>query len=507
MALLTIDNDSLVCPTASSSMVSPRRKGQRNAYLGPFGNVPADILYDIAQYAGPLPNLVLVCKRWADIILFSPFLWRDIHITFPRSVPPSGPNPDQLARAALRRAGCTTGISLHLEIYELNRNLASLTVVLGVVKARGHQHIRRLKLSGIWSSFDSLLAESCLFSSLAGEWTSLLHLEVAVLSLDSWRVKSAISPWLDCVLATAPELQHIRIPAYLVSLNEKRLSRKRTLINLDISRSPSYPEGPRFSVWQGITSLKSQATSGYNSPIGNNFDLRSTDPPSDAGPTLAFPSLTHAEFINHTLDFRCIHRLESLTDLVLRYVDIEANAPRSVEMPSLRNLVADRTHGIDSIIAPVLETLSIGPLRGVDVAEYLSQVFSGHPQQLDPVHLDLRPVYTGRDGNFIRATVPLASVSSLRRVERISIARLAMVQKKDLQKYRVFQSTDIDVTDGEGTKVMTVLPNWREIDLDEDDVPDWLLDIITARRASGFPVQLNLDHELRLVPLLQMTEI
>jgi hypothetical protein len=39
---------------------------------------------------------------------------------------------------------------------------------------------------------------------------------------------------------------------------------------------------------------------------------------------------------------------------------------------------------------------------------------------------------------------------------------------------------------------MVLLPPWKEMDLDEYDVPDWLWVLFNARQVAGFPVQFNL---------------
>jgi hypothetical protein len=492
MVLSTVQGNGLqVHPTASSSVVSPvnaqiwQVAGQRDPHMGPFSNIPADILYNIAQLASPiwpLSNLVLVCKRWRDILLFAPLLWTDIYIEFPSSRPPSAPSPERLASAALRRAGKTAKLCLHLN--NLDESMISVTTVLGMISARGYQFIRKLTLEGSWQS---RYGEKPVLPHLVGEWESLLHLNFEA-NISSG---TALSPLVDCLRATAPALRHISIKKNSLSAFEKKLSTKSSLVNLDIYHTYSYHHTPIFSVWRSIKSLKSQATTQHNSPVGNPLDLRAIDPAK--GDRLAFPSLNHGVFINHTLKFRSIPQLESLTDLVLIHVDIDAIATRSVEMPSLRRLVADNTRGIDCIIAPMLENLSVGPLRepvGVNVASYLSKLFSGHTQQLDPVHLDLRAIYTWYDAATTDTTVPLISLFSLRRVERISIARLTEVRETDLCKYRKLQSANIE--DGSTVKELALLPKWKELDLGEDDAPDWLCDIIAHRQVAEFPVKLNL---------------
>jgi len=502
MESLTVqDNEHQARAVALSSVLSVVHSDisqgvrQESTHVTSIGNIPADILYTIAQYSNSPRDLVFICKRWRDIVLFAPPLWTNVHILFPKAPPlPGDPSPERIARAALRRAGPTTRLSLHLEIHELARNHHSTTTVIDMVNLRGYQFIRQLTLDGGWfpPTFEVPQESiSSLFTSLIGEWNSLLHLHLGVLPPHARGLGTVLLSFLHSVISTAPALQHINISSDILPLIEKELSRKRSLINLDITRSFLSYESLRFPMWPNIKSLKICTTSGYHTHIANPLDLRAINPPSSAaGDVSAFPSLTHAVFINHTLKFHSSLRLESLTDLVLSCVDVKAVAPHSVEMPLLRSLVAEIARGIDCIVAPRLETLSIGPLPElVDVTEYLSNLFAGDPQQLDPVHLDLRPLYKVHDLNLIDTTVPLASVYLLRRVERISIVRLAAVRATDRWKYRMLESVNID--DGTATRAMVMLPKWKEMDLGEGDVPDWLWNIIIARQVAGFPVQLN----------------
>lgn len=482
-------------PMASSNMVPIVNPDVSwGVYMTHIGDIPADILYTIAQYADSLRDLVFVCKRWRDIVLFAPSLWKNIHIKFPNAPPlPGDLNPEKMARAALRRAGPTTRLSLHLEMHEISRNIGLATAVVDMISSRGHQFIRELTLDGSWFPPTVNIPPesiSSLFSHLVGEWKSLFHLHLGAFPRHAPRFDTAILPFLDSVISTAPALQYIGISPYLLSLIEKKLSRKRSLTTLDVIRSFLSYEPCRFSVWPHIKSLKICTIGAYQPPIRDRLDLRATDPPSSAeGDISAFPLLTHAVFTHHTLEFCSSLRLRFLTDLVLSWVDIKAMAPHSVEMPLLRSLVAEKTREIDCIIAPMLETLSIGPLpEPVNVGHDLSKLFSGHPQQLDPVHLDLRPIY--QNFSTIDTTVPLASVYLLRRVERISISRLSVVRGPDRWKYRMLESMNID--EEKTTKYMIMLPKWKEMDLGEDDVPEWLWDVIIARQVAGSPVHLNL---------------
>ena len=394
-------------------------------------------------------------------------------------------------RAALRRAGPTTKLFLHLEFYDIVRNYDSATAILDMIGSRGHQFIRELTLDGNWlpSTFNQELISS-LFSRLEGEWKSLLHFTFDALPPHAHHFDTALSSFLNSMISAAPVLQYINIPAEILPWIERKLSKKHSLLHLDIARSPLFDETFRFSTWPNIKSLKIR---GYGSHIENStpLDLRAIDPAGSAhGDIFAFPLLTHGEFIGHTLEFHSNLRLGSLTDLVLSGVHVKAIASHSVEMPLLRRLVVENTRGINCIIAPILETLSIGQLCGpVDLAYYLSNLFSGDPHQLDPVHLDLRPIYREDDLNIVDMTVPLASVYLLRRLERISIARLAVVRGADRWKYRMLQSVNTD--DG---KAMVMLPKWKVMDLGQNNVPDWLWDIIIARQVAGFPVQLNLTE-------------
>jgi hypothetical protein len=487
MESFTVQGNEL--PMASASIVPDvtSRGGvdQSRHYMTSIGDIPADILYTIAQYADSPRDLVLVCKRWRDIVLFAPSLWTNIHIAFPKVPPhPGDLHLERMARAALRRAGPTTKLSLHLEVHEFSRNISYATAVVDMISERGYQFIRELRLDGSWfpNYSDSI---SSLFSRLVGEWNSLLHLHLGVFPLSQF--DSVL--FLDSVISTAPALQHIGISADVLPLIEKKLSKKRSLITLDITRAFLSYEPFRFSVWPHIKSLKVCTTSGYQPPIGNRLDLRAINAPSSAeGDISAFPLLTHAVVIHHTLELCSSLRLKLLTDLVLSWVDFNATAPHSVELPLLRNLVVEKTREIDCIVAPMLETLSIGPLlEAANVGHYLSDLFSGHPQQLDPVHLDLRPISREQDLNTIHTTtVPLASVYLLKRVERISISWLSVVRDPERWKYRMLESPNSDT----GGKQMIMLPKWKEMDLGED-VPDWLWDIIIARQVAGFPVQLN----------------
>jgi hypothetical protein len=505
MALLTVQGNGLqVHLTASSSVVSPvnaqiwQVASQRNPHMGPFSNIPADILYAIARHASPLHNLVLVCKRWRDILLFAPSLWANIYIEFPepRSTLPGALTPERLARATLRRSGRTASLSVHLKKHNLNYDWDSVAAVVDMIRARGYRFIRRLTLDGSWGHWwqrPGSGKELSFFSHLVGEWKSLLYLDLALCDTIGWTAE--FSRFVDCITATAPALRHLSVSTEILLEFGRKLSSMQSLVNLDIRHWHRYERSYILPVWRSVKSLKSHTTIPYYSPIGNPFDLqRINTQTAEKGDIFIFPSLTHAEFINHTLDVRSTHILEFLTDLVLICVDITGMAPRSVEMPSLRRLVADHTRGIDCIIAPVLETLSIGPLResvGVNVGDYLSKLFSGHPQQLDPVHLDLRPIYTWDDMGISDTTVPLLSLSYLRRVERISITRLATVPESDQWVYRVLQSLDIE--DGRTIKGMLVLPKWKEMNLGEDDAPDWLCGIIFHRHIAGFPVKLCLE--------------
>ena len=441
---------------------------------------------------------MFVCKRWHDIVLSAPSLWTNIHIIFPKEPPlPGDPTPERMARAALRRAGPTTKLSLHLEIHETSRNYDSAIAVINMISSRGNQFIRELTLDGSWfpPTFDIPQESiSSLFSHFVGEWTSLLRLHLGSFPPRASWDSTALLSFLDSIMSTASTLQYINISTDILPLIEKKLSRKRSLIYLDITRSLLSYETLRFSVWPHIKSLNIYATSRYHHYFENSLDLRATGPLSSAGDISAFPLLSHAVFINHTLDFRSSPRLESLTNLVLSCVHIKAIAPHSIEMPLLRTLSVDITRGLDCIIAPRLETLSIGPLpEGVDVTNYLSNLFTAHAQQLDPVHLDLRPIYQEKYVHIIDMTVPLASVYLLRRVERISIARLAVVRDVERWKYRMLQS--VNTGDENPTKAMVMLPKWKEMDLGGEDVPDWLWSIIIARQVAGFPVQLNLANE------------
>jgi len=471
-----------------------RGVGQSGPHMTSISDIPADILYTIAQYAVSLRDLVFVCRRWCDIILFAPSLWTNIHITFPKALPlPSGPTPERTARAALRRAGSTTRLSLHLEMHEISRNIDSATAVVDMVCSRGHQFIRELKLDGRWFPLTNDITSesiSSLFSCLVGEWKSLLHFHFEAPSAHAPRFNTVLY-FLDSVISTAPALHYTSIPADILPLIEKKLSKKRSLTTLDITRSLISYEPFRFSMWPHIKSLKIRSHNGGHPPFGNRLDLRAIDPPSTAeGDIPAFPLLAHAMFVNHTLEFRSNLRLTSITDLVLSSVDINATAPYSIEVPLLRSLVAEKTRGLNCIVAPMLETLSIGPLpEAAKVERYLSELFSGHHQQIDPVHLDLRPIYREEDLYVVDTAIPLASVYNLRRVERISISRLAEVRGADRWKYRLLESAKIDT--GKTTKVMVVLPKWKEMDLGQADVPDWLWDIIIARRVAGSPVQIN----------------
>jgi len=487
-------------PMASSSILPVTNPdvswgvGQSRPYMTSIGDIPADILYTIAQYADSLRDLVFVCKRWRDVILFAPSLWTNIHITFHKAASlPGGLGPERMARAALRRAGPTTKLSLHLEMYDISGNIGAATAVVDMISSRGYQFIRELTLDGSWFPPIGTLPESIssLFSHLAGEWDSLLHLHLGVFPPHYSHFDTALLPFLNSIISAAPALQYIGISADLLSLIEKRLSKKRSLTTLEITRSFLSYEPFGFSVWPYIKSLKICTTGSHEPPIGTCLDLRAIDPPRSAdGDVSAFPLLTHAVFIHHTLDFFPGVRLKFLTHLVLRWVNIKVTAPHSVEMPLLRSLVAEKTCEIGCIVAPMLETLSIGPLpQLVNVGYYLSNLFSGHPQQLDPLHLDLRPIFRGQDLSILHVTVPFASVYLLRRVERISISRLSVVPGPDRWKYRMLESADTD--DGKTIKRMVMLPKWKEMDLGED-VPDWLWDITIARQVAGFPVQLNL---------------
>ena len=459
-----------------------------------IGDIPADILYTIAQYADSLRNLVFVCKRWRDIVLFAPSLWKNIHITFPKAPPLlGGPHPERMARAAFHRAGPTTRVSLHLEMHEITRNIDSATAVVEMISSRGHQFIRDLTLDGSWfpPPFEAPPESiSPLFSHLVGEWKSLLHLHLGAFPPHYPPFDTVVLSFLDSIISTAPALQYIGISPYLLSMIQDKLSKKPSLITLDVIRSFLSDEPFRFSMWPHIKSLKICTTGGYQPTIRNHFDLRAIDPPSSAeGDISAFPLLTHAVFIYHTLDFCSSLRLRSLTDLVLSHVDVRVIALHPVEIPLLRSLVAERTRGLDRIIAPMLETLSIGPLpEPVNVGYYLSKLFSGHPQQLDPVHLDLSPIY--QSFSLVDTTVPFASIYLLRRVERVSISRLSVVHGPDRWKYRMLESGKLD--EEKASNQMVMLPKWKEMDLGEEDVPDWLWDVIIARQVAGFPVQLNL---------------
>ena len=497
MELLTVQgNERPIASSSVSPVVNPdvsRGVGQSRPYMTSIGDIPADILYTIAQYADSLRDLVFVCKRWRDIVLFAPSLWKNIHIEFPKSPPLSGHlDLERMARAALRRAGPTTRLSLHLEIHEISRNIDSVTAVVDMISSRGHQFIRELTLDGSW--FPPTVdippeSISSLFFHLVGEWKSLFYLHLGAFPLHARHFDTAALPFLDSIISTAPALQYIGISPYLLSLIEKKLSRKRSLTTLVILRSFLSYEPYRFSVWPYIKSLKTRAIGAYQPPIRDWFDLRATDPLDSAeGDISAFPSLTHAVFTHITLESCSGLRWRFLTDLVLSWVDIKGITPHSVEMPLLRSLVAEKTRQIDCIIAPMLESLSIGPLpEPVNVGHDLSRLFSGHPQQLDPVHLDLRPIYQSL--GTTDTTVPLASIYLLKRVERISISRLSVVRGPDRWKYRMLESMN---TDGEKTtKYMIMLPKWKEMDLGED-VPEWLWDIIIARQVAGSPVHLNL---------------
>ena len=497
MELLTVQGNA--SPMASSTMlpfVNPdvsRGVGQSRPYMTSIGDIPADILYTIAQFADSLRDLVFVCKRWRDIVLFAPSLWKNIHITFPKAPPLSSDlDPERMARAALRRAGPTTRLSLHLEMHEISRNIDSATAVVDMISSRGHQFIRELTLDGSWfpPTVDIPMESiSSLFSHLVGEWKSLFYLHLGAFPRHARHLDTAVLPFLDSIISTAPALRYIGISPYLLSLIEKKLSRKPSLTTLDILRSFLSFEPYRFSLWPHIKSLKIRTIDAYQPPIRDRLDLRATDPLSSAeGDISAFPLLTHAVFTHHTLEFCSSLRWRFLTDLVLSWVSIEAMAPHSVEMPLLRSLVAEKTRQIYCIIAPMLETLSIGPLpEPVNVGHDLSILFSGHPQQLDPVHLDLRPIY--QNFSTVDTTVPLASVYLLKRVERISISRLSVVRGPDRWKYRMLESMNID--EEKTTKYMIMLPKWKEMDLG-DDVPEWLWDVIIARQVAGFPVHLNL---------------
>ena len=486
-------------PMASSSMVPSVNPdvswgvGQSDPYMTSIGDIPADILYTIAQYADSLRNLVFVCKRWRDIVLFAPSLWKNIHIKFPKASPPSGdPHPEKTARAALRRAGPTTRLSLHLEMHDISRNIGSATAVIEMISSRGHQFIRELTLDGSWYPSTLRIPEEpipALFSRLVGEWKSLLHLHLGGLPPHDLP-DAVVLPFLDSIISTAPALQYVSISPYLLSMIQNKLSKKQSLITLDAIRSFISDEPFRFCLWPHIKSLKIRTIGGFQPPIGDRLDLRAIDPPSSAeGDISAFPLLTHAEFTHHTLEFGSILRWRFLTDLVLSYVDIRAIASHSVEMPLLRSLVAKKTRELDCIVAPMLETLSIGPLpEPVNVGYYLSKLFSGHHQQLDPVHLDLRPIY--QSFSFVDTTVPFASIYLLRRVERISTSKLSVVRGPDRWKYRMLESGNVD--EEKASNQMVMLPRWKEMDFSEGDVPDWLWDVIIARQVAGFPVQLNL---------------
>lgn len=478
------------------SVVNPdvsRGVGQSRLYMRYISDIPADILYTIAQYVDSLRELVLVCKRWRNIILFAPSLWTNIHIKFPAaskvSPCPGDLRPVRMARAALRRAGPTTKLSLHLEMHDISHNISFATAVVHMISSRGYQSIRELTLDGNWFPLAANIPPesiSDLFSFLVGEWNSLLHLHLGVFPPTFDKV---LPPFLDSIISTAPALQHIGISTDLLPLVEKKLSTKRSLISLEVTRPVFSKEPLRFNVWPHIKSFKISTPSGHHYRTGSRLDLRAINPPSSAkGEISAFPLLTHASFVNHTLEFCSSLRLKLLTDLVLNRVKVNAPALHSVEMPLLRNLVAQKTREINCIVAPMLETLTIGPLpEPVNVGYYLSKWFSGDPLQLDPVHLDLRPIYSG--SSFIDTTVPLASVYLLRRVERISISRLSVVRQPDRWKYRMLESVTDD--DREATKHMVMLPKWKKMDLDGDGVPDWLWDIIIARKMAGSPIQLN----------------
>lgn len=454
-------------------------------------NIPVDILYTIAQNVGSPRELVLVCKRWHDIVLFAPSLWTNIHIRLSGEPPlPGYLTTERIARAALRRAGPTTKLCLYLDIDDnISEHPDSTIAVVDMIKSRGYQFIRELTFGGYWDWCDDIPQESIspLFSRLVGEWDSLLCLHLGTLPSHIWG-STALLSFLDSAISTASALQSISISSSIPPLIGRKLARKRSLIDLDITSSRSGYATLRFSVWPNIKSLNISTTRSYHPFLEHQLDLRAIDPPSSAEDIVAFPLLTRAVFINHTLDFRFKLRLESLTDLVLRYVHIKAMGPHSVEMPLLRNLSVEMTGMVDSIVAPRLETLSIGPLLAqLPVTDYLSELFPGHSQQLDPVHLDLRPLYNGRvpwDG-----AVPLAAISCLRRVERISIGSPELVCGTKRCMYRMLKSVKDD--DENSTKAMVMLPKWKEMDLEGDDVPDWLEDIVIARQVAGFPVQLN----------------
>lgn len=459
-------------------------------------DIPVDILYTIAQHlhASSPRDLVFVCKRWHDIVLSAPSLWTDIDITFPWAPPPADPTPERIAHAALRRAGPSTTISLHLEIHALSRTPDYATAVVDMIRARGYHLVRELTFGFTPSISLPLDRLSSLFSHLVGEWRALARLHFGSLPPLTWE-STGIASFLDSVISTAPALHSLHIATNLLPSIQKKLSRKRRLVSLDVARLLLPNETLRFSLWPNITSLNIYPI-GHNHPFFDNLlDLRPIDPPSSGdGDISAFPLLTHAVFTNHTLYFSFGLRLESLTDLALRGVNIQRMGIHSIEMPLLRNLSLVLTFGGDYIIAPRLETLSIGPLpERVNIAAYLSRLFNGHSRQLDPVHLDLRPIYKEQDSRIADMTVPLASVHLLRRVERISIAHLAGVHSEDRWKYRMLESVYED--DENPTKAMVMLPKWKEMDLASDDVPDWLWNIIIAREVAGFPVQLNLTNE------------
>ena len=496
MESLTVQGDAHPMASRMVPAVNPdvsRGVGQSRLYMTSIGDIPADILYNIAQYVDSLRDLVLVCKRWRDIILFAPSLWTNIHIKFPAaskaSPCPGDLRPVRMARAALRRAGPTTRLSLHLEIHDIFHNISFATDVVHMISSRGYQSIRELTLDGNWFPLAVCIVPQKILdlsSFLVGEWNSLLHLHLGVILplISSW--DAVLLPVLDSIISTAPALQYIGISTDLLPLIEKKLSKKRSLITLEVIR-PFFSKEPfRFHVWPHIRSFKISTPTDYHPHTENRLDLRAINPPTSAeGEVSAFPLLTHASFGNHTLELCSSLQLKLLTDLVLHQVEVNAPAPHSVEMPLLRSLVARKTCEIDCIVAPMLETLTIGPLlEPANVGYYLSGWFSGHPQQLDPVHLDLRPIDRGL--SFIDTTVPLASVYLLKRVERISISRLSVVCQPDRWKYRV-----LAVDDGKAIKQMVMLPKWKRMDLGGDDVPDWLWDIFIARRVAGSPVQLN----------------
>jgi hypothetical protein len=450
--------------------------------------IPSDILRIVARLVGlpPAPEMVLVCKDWCLSLLGDRSLWKDIHLNFE----PPWTNRDQpKLLAALRRAGAEAKIRLHLSFRSPgNINAMKLRQLrpfheysvlesgLKYVLERGHQSICELDLDiddQFWLGWERVRWIDELFNSLCGNWATLTYLSLPL-------VRSEGHPSLPLALLEGHSRSIDNFIATVVGSASKLTTYEGVYSSAHNVRGVVHQNLQRLAVrarhWIPVGFVRWSSLEDLELHCSGSVTVSVSDSSANGG--YAFPLLKRADLSNCTLHGIAPAGFQSITELKLTCVELCAPI-RSVDVSALNILVLNAVTGIECLVAPALETLTV---LSLNYNQHLSSLFDGHPMQLDPHKLDLRGIYAGDP-------VPLHELMHLRRTESITVGSLAEVTDSDEWKYTMLASKR-DTQMG-GRAGMVLLPEWRMLVVDAE-LPDRVWDIIFSRQIEGFPVEIVL---------------